>query len=84
MHGVPMHKETVPNRSVGGCLDPELPGTDLETRAGRREGEAEAGEGPPIRSGEDQLESSRDGGNMIQDCEKPIWDMMQQSQRPTA
>jgi hypothetical protein len=73
----------VPDRSAGICLDPELPRTGLETRAGQGEGKAEAGLGPPTRSGGDQLEPSRDGGNMTKDCEKPIQDMMQQGQQPT-
>ncbi len=43
----------------------------------RGEGEAEVGPGTPKGGGGDQLESSRDGGNMIKDCEKPIWDETQ-------
>ncbi len=54
-----------------------------DSLARRGEGEAEAGSGLPIGGGGDQLESSRDGGNMTEDCEKPIQDVMQQGQQPT-
>ncbi len=64
-------------------LDPELPGTGLGSRAMQGEGEAEAGPGPPGGNKKRQLESSRDGGNMTKDCEKPIWAVMEQGQRPT-
>jgi hypothetical protein len=37
----------VPDSSEGRFLDPELPGTGLESRARQGEGEAEAGPGPP-------------------------------------
>jgi hypothetical protein len=73
----------VPDIRVGSCLNPELLGTSLERRARQGEGEAEAGPVPPSVSGGRLLESSRYGGNMIEACEKPIRDMMQQGQRPT-
>jgi hypothetical protein len=47
------------------------------------EGEAEAGSGPPIGEGKDQLKSSRDGGNMMKDKEEPIRGVMQEDQQPT-
>ncbi len=72
----------MPDSSAGSCLDPRLPGTGLESRARQREGEAEAGPGPPSGGGGQQLGSSRDGGNMTEDREKPIRDMMQQGQHP--
>jgi hypothetical protein len=59
-----------------------LPGTGLHRRVGQGEVEAEAWLGPPIGEGEDQLESSRDGGNMMKDKEKPIRDVMQEDQPP--
>jgi hypothetical protein len=33
----------VPDGNMGNCLDPELPGTGLRTKAGQGEGEAMAG-----------------------------------------
>jgi hypothetical protein len=46
-------------------------------------GEAEAGPDPVSGVGGDQLESSRDRGNMIDDSEKPIQNVMQKDQQPT-
>ncbi len=43
---------------------------------GQGEREAEAGPGPPIGKGEDQLKSGRDGGNMMKDKEESIQDVM--------
>ncbi len=71
----------MPDRSVSNCLDTELPGTGLDAKEGREEKEAQAGPGSPITGGRDQLESSRDGGNIDQDREKPIRDVMQKDQR---
>jgi hypothetical protein len=62
----------VPDRSLGNCLDPGLPGTCLEIEAGQGERESEAGSGLPMRGVGGQLESSRDGGNMNGDCEEPF------------
>jgi hypothetical protein len=73
----------VPDRNTGDCLDPELSGTGLQTRAGREEGEAEAGPGLPVRAGEDLLEPSRDGGNMMEDNKESIRDVMRKDQQPT-
>ncbi len=62
------------NRGTGSCLDPLLPGTDLQRRVGQGEGKAKAGPGPPIGKAEDQLKSGRDGGNMMKDKEESIQD----------
>ncbi len=48
----------------------------LETRAGQEEGAYQG-------RGGNQLDSSKDGGNMIEYCKKPIQDVMQQGQWPT-
>jgi hypothetical protein len=65
----------VPDRNTGSCLDPGLPGTSL----GRGKGEGvEAGPGLPNREEKDQLESSRDGGNIMRGKEEPIRDVMQE------
>jgi hypothetical protein len=57
---------------------------ELVCREGREgEEETEAGPGPPSREGEDQLESGRDGGNMMRNKEEPIQDVMLEGQWPT-
>ncbi len=73
----------MPDGNMGSCLDPGLPGAGPQRRAGKGKVEAEAGPGPPIGEGEDKLESSRDGGNMIKDKEESIQNAMQEDQRPT-
>jgi hypothetical protein len=50
---------------------------------GEGEGETKVGPGPPIREGKDQLESGRDGGNIMKDKEETIQYVMQENQRPT-
>jgi hypothetical protein len=67
---------TVPNKKMGSCPDPELPGTGL------RKG-ADAGPGPPNLKEKSQLETSRDGGDMRKGGEEPIQDVMKEDQRPT-
>jgi hypothetical protein len=62
----------VPDRNTGCCLDPGLPGTAPQRRRGEGDGEADAGAGPPNGEGEDQLESGRDGGNIMEDKEELI------------
>jgi hypothetical protein len=54
-----------------------------KTKAGRGEGETEAGPGLPIGMGEDQLGPGRDRGNMMEDNKESIQDMMLKDQRPT-
>ncbi len=72
---------TCPPRAVAWIQDL----LELVCREGRDrgEGEAEAGPGQPIGAGEDQLESSRDAGNMMKDSKEFIWDVMQEDQQPT-
>jgi hypothetical protein len=65
------------------CLDPGLSGTGLQKRMGEGEGEAKAGPGPPNGERKDQLESSRDGENIMRDKEGLIRDVMREDQRPT-
>jgi hypothetical protein len=74
--------DIVSNRNTG-SLDPGLPGTGLQRRIREGEGKAEARPGLPTGEGKDQLESGRDGGNMIKDKEESIRDVMQEDQRPT-
>jgi hypothetical protein len=50
---------------------------------GEGEGVAEAGPGSTTGEGKDQLESSKDGGNIMKDKEGPIRDVMRGDQRPT-
>jgi hypothetical protein len=73
---------SVPDSNPGSCLDLGLHGTGLELRTGQGEGEAETRPGPPNGGGGQQLEPSRDGGNMSEDYEKTIRDMTNQGQRP--
>jgi hypothetical protein len=70
----------VPYRNTGCCPDPGLPGIGLQ--GGKGEG-TEVGAGPPSRERKDQLESSRDRGNIMREKEEPIRDVMQEGQRPT-
>jgi hypothetical protein len=65
----------VPDKTVGSCLEPELPGTGPWG--------GNAGPGPPSLKEKSQLEPSRDGGDMTRDREESIWDMMQDGQWPT-
>jgi hypothetical protein len=60
---------------MGSCLDPELPGTGLQT---------EGSEGPslPFSRKKSPLEPNRDGENMRSEG-KPILDVMKEDQRPT-
>ncbi len=59
----------MPNRETGSCLDPELPGTGLQTEGGE-------GPGPPYFRKKSQLEPSRDEENMRRTEGEPIPDMM--------
>ncbi len=70
-------------RNTGCCLDTGLPGNGLHMRMGKGEGEAEAGPDPSAREGKDQLDSGRDEGNIMEDIEEPIQDVMQEDQWPT-
>ncbi len=47
---------SVPDKEAGSCLDPELPGTGLQTEGGE-------GPGPPYSGEKSQLEPGRDGEN---------------------
>ncbi len=66
----------MPDKTVGNSLDPELPETDLQ-------GRSEAGPGPTSLKEENQLEPSRDGGDMTRDREEPIRDVMREDSQPT-
>jgi hypothetical protein len=66
----------VPDREVGNCLDPELPGTGLQERGKK-------GPGPPRPSKKSQLEPNRDGETMGRGKEESIQDMMEEDQWPT-
>jgi hypothetical protein len=59
----------MPENSSDSCLDPELPGTGLELRGRRREGEAESG---PSRDGGGSWNPAEMRENMTRDYEKPI------------
>jgi hypothetical protein len=61
---------------MGSCLDPKLPGSDLQKRGG-------AGPGPPYLGEKSQLEPSRDGENMRRDYDEPILHVMEEDQRLT-
>jgi hypothetical protein len=78
---------TVPNRNTGSCLDLGLPGTVCRERRDRGRGrprQGQAGPGRPAYWGEEeQLESSRDGGNMMKDNRESIWDVMWKDRWPT-
>ncbi len=63
-------------------LDPGIPGTGQQKREGEGEGKTTAGPGPPTRGGKGQLESSRDGENVMRGKEEPIRDVMREDQRP--
>ncbi len=65
---------SVPHKETGSCLDPELPGTGLQT-------EGDDGPSPPYSREKSQLEPSRDGGNIRKNVEEPIPDMTKQDQR---
>jgi hypothetical protein len=67
---------SVPNKETGGCLDPELPGTSLQSEGGE-------GPGPPYSGEKNQLEPSRNGENMRRNVEEPIPDVMKKDQWPT-
>ncbi len=41
------------------------------------------GPGTPRREGKDQLESGRDGGNIMRNKEEPIQEVMREDQGPT-
>ncbi len=60
-----------------------MPGSGLQKREGQEEGEAKSRPCPPNGEGGDQLESGRDGGNMMKDKEEFMWDVMREDQRPT-
>jgi hypothetical protein len=62
----------VPDGSKGSCLDPGLPRSGLQAKVGQGEGEEEAGPGPPSGAGQDQMESSKDGENMMGDDSESI------------
>jgi hypothetical protein len=61
----------VPDKTVGSCLDPELPRTGLG-------GGLDAGPGTPSLKEKSQLEPSRDGRAMTRDQEEPIREVMQE------
>jgi hypothetical protein len=56
---------SVPNKETGSCLDPKLPGTDLQTEGGE-------GPGPPYSRENRQLVPSRDRENMRRSEGEPI------------
>ncbi len=62
----------MPDGSTSSCLDPGLPRTGLQAKVGQGEGEDKAWSGPPSGAGEDQLESSKDGENMMGDDSESI------------
>jgi hypothetical protein len=66
----------VPEKTVGSCLDPGLPGASLQ-------GGSDAGLGLPSLKEKSQLGPGRDGGDMTRGKGKPIRDVMQEDQRPT-
>ncbi len=66
----------MPDKKMGSCLDPELPGTSLQERR-------EEGPDPPGPGKKSQFEPIRDGGTMGKDKEEPIPDVMEEGQRPT-
>jgi hypothetical protein len=74
---------TVPDGNTGSCLDPGLPGTGLQRGKRVVEEGAEAGPGPPSRGEKDQLESTKDGGNLMRNKEEAIREVMREGQRPT-
>ncbi len=65
----------MPDKETGSCLDPELPGTGLQT-------EWSEGPGPPYSREKSQLEPSRDGENMMRSLGEPIQDVMKEDQQP--
>ncbi len=67
----------MPDKKLGSCLDPELP------RTGLRGVGLDEGLGPPSLKEKNQLEPSRDGGDVTRDREEPIQDVMQEDQQPT-
>jgi hypothetical protein len=67
----------VPDKIVGSCLDPGLPGTSLGG------GGSDVGPGPPSLKEKSQLEPGRDGRGMMMNKEEPIQDVMQEDQQPT-
>ncbi len=73
-----LHVIIMTDSNTGSCLDPGCSGNGLQRSAGRGGGGvAEAEPDLPIGKGEDQLDSSRDGGSMMKDKEESIWDVMQ-------
>ncbi len=53
---------------------------EREVRGGRGDW---SGPGPPSREGKDQLESSRDRGNIMRNKEEPVRDVMREDKQPT-
>ncbi len=72
-----LHQKTPaePDKETGSCLDPDLPGTGLQT-------EGDEGPGTPYCRVKGQLEPSRDGENM-RIVGKSISDVLKEDQRPT-
>ncbi len=66
----------VPDKEAGSCLDPELPGTGLQTEGGE-------GPGPPYSGEKSQLEPSKGGGKMRRSGGESIPDVMKEDQQPT-
>jgi hypothetical protein len=66
----------MPDKKIGSCLDPELPGTGL--RAGGDKCRARHARFERKES----VEPIRDGGDMRKDREEPIRDVTQEDQRP--
>jgi hypothetical protein len=64
---------SVPHKETGSCLDPELPGTGLQT-------EGDNGPSPLYSREKSQLETSRDVGNIRRSVGEPIPDMTKQDQ----
>jgi hypothetical protein len=59
----------VADTKMGSCLDPKLPGTDLQ-EGGKK------GPGPPSPGEKSQLRPSRDGETVRGDKEVSIWGTM--------
>jgi hypothetical protein len=66
----------VSDKKLRSCLDPELPGTGLQT-------EGDEGLGLFYPGNKHQSETSRDGENIKRSEKVPILDVMKEDQQPT-
>ncbi len=69
-------EDIVPDKEMGSCLDPELPGTGLQKEGGEAPG-------PPHPGEKSQLEPNRDSENMRRDREDPHSGHEKEDQWPT-